>query len=276
MSQDPSTTLTTPIAIGRTAEIFAWRDGTILKLYRTWCPPDWVDYEAKVAAIVTQSGVPAPKSFEIVEVNGRRGLVYERVGGVSMLKQLSRQPLKLAAFGKILADLHFEMHRHTVPALPPQRGGLERAIHSAKLLPEELRAAALQRLASLPDGDRLCHGDFHPDNVLLTSKGPLIIDWMTANRGDPWADVARTHLLLTTGQPVGSSFLSRLMLLGRQQFFQAYRKQYEALNPGGNEQLRVWLPVMAAARLNENIENEQGSLLRVVREGFAKGGPNLL
>jgi aminoglycoside phosphotransferase (APT) family kinase protein len=105
----------------------------------------------------------------------------------------------------------------------------------------------------------------------LTSKGPLVIDWVTANRGDPWADVARTHLMLTMGQPVGSSFMARLMLLGRQQFFQGYRKQYEALAPGGTEQLRAWLPVLAAARLNENIENEQTGLLKVVREGITKG-----
>lgn len=271
LSDSSQLSLTTPIAIGRTAEIFAWRDGTILKLYRAWCPAEWVEYESKVAKIVTQAGVPSPQSFEIVEVNGRRGLVYERVDGVSMLKQLSRQPFKLGAYGKTLADLHLEMHRHPAPDLPPQRAPLERAIRSAKLLSEDLRAAALHRLAGMPDGERLCHGDFHPDNVLLTSKGPLVIDWVTATRGDPWADVARTQLMLTMGEPVGVSLMARLMLLGRQKFFQGYIRQYEALSPGRHERLHAWLPVIAAARLNENIQSEQNGLLKIIRKGFAKG-----
>lgn len=41
--------------------------------------------------------------------------------------------------------------------------------------------------------------DFHPDNVLLAARGPVIIDWPDATRGQPLADVARTSLLLRLG-----------------------------------------------------------------------------
>ncbi len=35
-----------PIALGRTAEVYAWQDNQVLKLYFDWCPPDWIEYEA--------------------------------------------------------------------------------------------------------------------------------------------------------------------------------------------------------------------------------------
>ncbi len=259
-----------PFAVGRTAEIFAWQEGTILKLYRDWCPPDWVDHEARIAAVVTQAGLPAPRAFDIVEVNGRRGLVYERVDGDSMLQEMLRQPLKLPRYGRMLADLHLEMHRQSAPTLPSQRSQLEHSINDAKSLPDDLRAAALQALARMPDGDSLCHGDFHPENVLMTAKGPLIIDWMTANRGNPWADVARTHLLLTIGQtPAHINILMRtVILVGRRTFYRAYMGRYQALAPEGKQQLQAWIPVLAAARLNEEIANEQQALLAIVTTGL--------
>lgn len=65
-------------ARGRTAEVYAWGDQQILKLYFSEFPSHWVDYELKIARVVQDAGLPSPKVGEIVEVNGRRGLVYER------------------------------------------------------------------------------------------------------------------------------------------------------------------------------------------------------
>jgi aminoglycoside phosphotransferase (APT) family kinase protein len=264
-------TLPPPFAVGRTAEIFAWKEGTVLKLYRDWCPSNWVEHEAHIAAVVVQAGLPAPRAYGIEEVNGRRGLVYERVDGESMLQTMRRRPYKLAAFGCLLADLHLEMHRQGAETLPDQRRQLEHSIASAKALPDDLRAAVFQALARLPGGDRLCHGDFHPDNVVLTVKGPVILDWMTANHGNPWADVARSHLLLTLGQPQGSSLVMRLMLLGRGVFYRAYLRRYQASAAPGGEQLQAWIPVMAAARLNEEIAHETPALLQMIRAGLGAG-----
>src|SRR5512133_3833293 len=65
----------TPIAEGRTAEIYAWEDHHSLKLYRDWCPSDCVEYESRIAHAVHAAGIPSPAAGEILEVNGRRGLL---------------------------------------------------------------------------------------------------------------------------------------------------------------------------------------------------------
>ncbi|MCI0563423.1 MAG: hypothetical protein MN733_33525, partial [Nitrososphaera sp.] len=84
-----------PTAQGRTAEIFPWDDGHVLKLFRDRCPPDSVEYEARVAGAIHEAGIPSPAAKEIIEVNGRRGLIYERLDGISMLEDMNARPWML-------------------------------------------------------------------------------------------------------------------------------------------------------------------------------------
>ena len=61
---------------------------------------------------------------------------------------------------------------------------------------EHHRIASRLKDRAKPDGDRLCHGDFHPMNILGDVSQPVIIDWPDARRGDPAADVCRSYLLM--------------------------------------------------------------------------------
>jgi Ser/Thr protein kinase RdoA (MazF antagonist) len=113
-----------PIALGRTAEIFAWDNEHILKLYRDWCPRDWVEYELKIGRIVQDAGLPVPRLGDLIEVDGRRGIVYERVDGVSMARMFQAKPWLLLHFARLLAELHAAIHACPVPAdfaLPARR-----------------------------------------------------------------------------------------------------------------------------------------------------------
>jgi aminoglycoside phosphotransferase (APT) family kinase protein len=64
------------------------------------------------------------------------------------------------------------------------------------LLDEPQRQILLNGLREMPDGDRLCRGDFHPRNVLDKASQPIAIDWPNACCGDPAADVCRSYLIL--------------------------------------------------------------------------------
>jgi aminoglycoside phosphotransferase (APT) family kinase protein len=55
------------------------------------------------------------------------------------------------------------------------------------------------------------HLDLHPLNVMLTKKGPVVIDWTGAARGDPAADVALAWVLLSAGQPPAGPVMSMLV-----------------------------------------------------------------
>ena len=129
-----------------------------------------------------------------------------------------------------------------------------------------MRRTALEKLDSLPEDDKLCHGDFHPNNILLTLRGPVVIDWMDATRGSPLLDVARSTLLfgggpLPPGLPRG--WLLRIL---QRRLYNQYLVHYIRLNPVGRQQLSEWLPVAAAGRLDENIYFDEERLLSIARQ----------
>lgn len=249
------------IAQGRTADIYPWKDGYIVKLFRDWFEPGDIEYEASLARAVHAVGLPTPAAGEIVHLEGRTGLIYERVHGKSMLELVQSKPWRVNAYAEQLAHLHAEMHSKTLPAdLPQQHSKLHRKISRANALPSGVRARTLACLGALPGGDRVCHGDFHPGNVLLKDKQAVIIDWIDAARGNPLADVARTSIILL-GAAHSDMVPGRLMKLIVQQFHTTYLRRYFQLRPGGEAEYRRWLPVIAAARLDENMPEIEHWLL---------------
>jgi Ser/Thr protein kinase RdoA (MazF antagonist) len=255
-----------PIAEGRTAEIYPWDDHHVLKLYREWCPPDWVEYEARIARAVYEAGVPSPAAGEIMEVNGRRGLIYERLDGISMLQDLNRRPWMMLKHARSLAELQVEINQQSASGLPSYKERLSDDIHHAGYLSEDLRDKALSMLSLLPDGQNVCHGDYHPGNVILTKGGPIVIDWMTASAGSPWTDVARTSLLLSIGAKGAGNQVSPLLRMVVRLYHRTYLNRYRALNADSENELERWMPVIAAARLNEDIIPEREALIGMVEE----------
>ena len=74
------------------------------------------------------------------------------------------------------ADMHTRRGNPEGSKLPSSRARLEDRIHAANL-PDVSEKFTLTRLAELPDGDALCHGDFHPLNLFLSDSGAIVIDW---------------------------------------------------------------------------------------------------
>jgi aminoglycoside phosphotransferase (APT) family kinase protein len=205
---------------------------------------------------------------EIVEVDGRYGLVYEKVRGRSMMESLGGRPWTFFRAARELARLQAEMHGIVaIPELPSQHRRLREKIEEAVPLDAGLRSGALAALASLTPGDRLCHGDFHPGNVLFTARGPVIIDWIDATRGSPGADLARSLLLMDLA-PLPFGTPARLVTAAiRGAFRRVYLRRYFQLCPTDRSMLEQWTAVNAAARLSEGVP-EEGALLDIVNEAF--------
>ena len=257
-----------PIAFGRTAEIYAWEDGWVLKLFHDWFPEESVRYEAELACAVQAAGLPVPAAGEIVEIGDRLGLPYQRVDGPSMLEEMSARPWTLPRFSRLLAELQAGMHDdNTITGLPSQQQRLETKIRRAEGLSPALRAAALEALAAMPEGERLCHGDFHPDNVLMTDHGPVVIDWIDATLGRPLADVARSSVILLGVSAPGSraTWVEKLTV---RWYHRIYLRHYFRLRPGGTDEYRAWRPIVAAARMSEGIAEIQDWLLSQVQAGL--------
>jgi len=144
-----------PIAIGRTAEIYAWGEGRILKLLRPGFPPGLIKQEEAITSAVYQAGLAALIIYAVVEVNGRPGIVYARIDGPSLLEAKQRRPFRLREHAAQLARLHAAIHTHTYSPAPEDAPGQKKILASLHLsLPGLLsigHARSPGRSASLAD-----------------------------------------------------------------------------------------------------------------------------
>jgi Ser/Thr protein kinase RdoA (MazF antagonist) len=259
------------IGSGREAEVFAWGPGRVLRLARTAALREEVERERIAVQAAALCGAPAPAAYEQVEVEGRPGLVLERLDGHDLLEGIVRRPWELALVPPVLARLQASLHESEAPAvLPELRAELARRLTSS-LVPRVLRDAALRALDGLPDADRLCHGDLHPGNVLRRpGDGYVLIDWKAATRGDPAADVARTRLLLIAAwiPNLGPGALQASLAPFRLGLYAAYRAAYARRRRLEHGAVSAWVPVIAAARLSYDITEERPRMLAIARRGL--------
>ncbi|MBX3081067.1 MAG: phosphotransferase [Anaerolineae bacterium] len=253
------------LALGRTAEIFAWGKGEqyVIKLPREGFTNEMIAYEAKITQQLTPLGLPMPAMIETAQVGERLGIVYERVNGQELGKQLEAKPWTLFNIARRMADLHFAIHQHAAPPeLPSLRERMQREITTADL-PDHLRADILASFQRLPDSDRVCHVDFHMLNVLSNATGDVVIDWISAAKGHPFADVARTYINILLWPPRKGlmDFVQRLV-----QYLMStiYVRRYTQHQPAIDKQWPAWIVCSAASRLAERIAGERETLLRII------------
>lgn len=63
-----------------------------------------MENETKVARAVVATGIPTPAAEEILELNGQRGIVYERATGISMLQDMNTRPMYADSHLKFLVN----------------------------------------------------------------------------------------------------------------------------------------------------------------------------
>ena len=250
---DPSTLL----GAGLSADVYSHGPGRVVKLFRSGYPRAVVDRKFRVVRAIHAAGLPAPAVHDFIERDGRCGFILERIEGPSLFTSVQAKPWTLFRSVRLLADLHAEVHRHPAPPeLPSQRETLAFAIRAATHLSPAIRDDALARLAALPDRDALCHGDFHPANIILSPRGPIIIDWDGATRGDPLCDVAITsRLMLHASLPAGSPrHMHFLLATFRSLLHRAYLRRSLRLRNASPSDLDRWrIPLAAAAKTDRSL-----------------------
>jgi aminoglycoside phosphotransferase (APT) family kinase protein len=160
----------TLLGSGRNADVYDIGGGRVLRRYRDGRDARAVAVEAKVMARARAAGVPVPEVFDVSGAD----IVMARATGPTMLEALGRQPLTVHDQAQLLARMHALVH-----AVPADVAGLRRPFGTESA-----------------ESHVLLHGDLHPQNVILTGNGPVIIDWEGAAAGPAIADVAMTWVLV--------------------------------------------------------------------------------
>jgi len=199
------------LTAGRDNTIFAVGEDRVLRR-----APDRRSFVAEARAMeqVAAAGYPVPRVHRVAPGE----MVLDRVPGPTMLDDLSRRPWRLAAHARLLADLHQRLHR--IPA------------------PDDLRVAPVP-------GPVVVHLDLHPQNVILSPSGPVVIDWTNVARGTAGADIAMTWMISAVSEVDEPGMLRPLLALFRRRFVQRF------LAHAGRDEARSVLREMSAYRAQD-------------------------
>jgi uncharacterized protein (TIGR02172 family) len=239
------------IGIGNTAAVYEWEESKVLKLFYEGYSKEAVEKEFRNAKAVENMYFPKPKAYEIIHCQGRMGIIYEAVIGESLLHWVMRtnNVQECAAY---MAKLHKSMIKNSISNVPCYKEFLKYNILEVPAVDSKKREEVLQILDKLPDGNTLCHGDFHPDNIILSDGQTMVIDFMNVCHGNFLYDVARTVYLMEF-TPVPKDIEDKEKLL---QFKKTLADLYLMQMNVTREMLKDYLSVIAFARLGE-CPNEQ-------------------
>jgi aminoglycoside phosphotransferase (APT) family kinase protein len=179
------------IGAGRAADVYALDGDRVLRRYRRGHS---AEPEAAAMTYLAQAGYPVPRVYDASGPD----LIMQRLDGHDMLADLMRRPWQARRHAATLARLHDQLHVIAAPPALPVRFG---------------------------PGDRVLHLDLHPANVMLTSAGPVVIDWNNVSAGPPAADVAMAWLIMATSEiePAPPAWLRPALAAIRATFVRRFR-----------------------------------------------------
>jgi Ser/Thr protein kinase RdoA (MazF antagonist) len=244
------------LAEGRMAEVFAYGDGAVVKLDR----PEWSGvsaFESEVLVRLAEAGLPVARSRGVVTIDGRCGVVLDRIEGGDLLTRLMAASAEdLEGCARRFTQLQRAINATHLDGLPDLVTRLHDEVDRSGL-PEPRRQELDRLLTDLDDGGRgVCHFDFHPLNVLVNAEEWTVIDWLTVASGPALADLART--LVLWGQRTDQPVLT---------FLRSVRRIGLAALGADDASCDAWVRVIAGARLAEGFDEGPSRWLRRVAAG---------
>lgn len=240
-----------PIAVGNTAEIYLW-EGMVVKVFKDHLPDTESVYEAKKQEFVYSKGLPVPRVIDVLKVHGKQAIVMEHINGKTIGELVSENRQQTEHYMDLSIDVQQQIHSVTADSFEPMAVKLRSKIKQA-VIEETYKTSLVYKLESMPNNNSLCHGDFHFFNLIVTDNDEVkIIDWVDASAGDSCADICRTYLLY--------SQLST-------ELAEKYLGVYLSKSDLSKDEILQWEPILAGARLAENIEKAEAErLLGIIKD----------
>ena len=244
-----------------------WSGPLVLRLFRQQDDPARARWESAVQTALVQLGYPAPRvllTTTDTEAVGGAFIVMERLPGRMMLDDVFKPSRLLLLLPRILsevpgtlAETQARLHEldpepllraldeDDLPATGVAPAGVSRRMATVDGQLEQLkRRIENARLEGLkpglqwllrhrppePEHRVICHGDFHPLNVLMQGEAVSgVIDWAMTTVADPAFDVGNTKLLLALAPLELPFILEKIGNVARpvlaRRYFEAYRRR---------------------------------------------------
>lgn len=228
------------IGKGKYNEVYKSGDAAIKLFNEGYAKADVLN-EAYIIALIEEVGLNIPKLREVPIVDGKLAIVMELTEGKTLEQLMKENPADSEKYVDQMLDIQLDMHEKRCPHLQKYKDKLVDRINRAGL-DENKKYEMLMILDGLPKHKKICHGDFIPQNIMISNDKAYILDWNHATQGNASADVARSYLWLSLHMPdVADMYLDKFCAKTDTQ------KRY----------VQQWMPIVAAARMYKHIPGEE-------------------
>ncbi len=256
------------IGEGSTAEVFSIAHDKVAKVFYEHIQVSQLKGEMNISAKIASLGLNVPAVYGEGDIEGKKAIIYEKIDGFPLTELLEKGLLSAIRSVNTMVSLQIYIHSKEAGDLPPLKFSLENRIKRAESLSGREKERIIDYLQTLPDGKQVCHGDYHPDNILISMHGKFVIDWAVSAAGSPLADLARSLLILQYGG-FPEKVTKRMYFaerIKRRMIAQYYIYLYKKHSPFKRESFQQWLLPVAAGRLSEKLPpKEIEELLSFVR-----------
>lgn len=190
----------------------------------------------------------------------------------SLKDEIDSNPKRYLECAAVLASEHAKVNAisDNQRGLADQKKVYTKFINSRTSIDEKCKKNLIEKLNSFPESDKVCHGDFHPINLLFNNNDVFIIDWLGATRGDPLADAAGSYLIIKAmGTETKKLTFFKKMVLSAfiSKFADAYIKEYINISGASMSDIEKWLPIRAATYLDVGLPQEANKrLLKIIHK----------
>ncbi|MEO3947882.1 phosphotransferase [Gorillibacterium sp. CAU 1737] len=272
------------IAEGGCSEVFVWEDADkIIKLAKPNTDDEAMRREYRNTLAAWECGIPVPRPYEWLQVEGRAGIVFERIHGETLaarfMKQLQQPFVDTSELEgediRLTARILHAIHSQSAPTHPlsSQKESFKQNIRYTSHLTSKEKKGVMAALDRLPAKHVLCHGDPNPGNIMVRDDGSsVILDWMNATVGNPEGDLAEyiimiRYAVLPEDLP---SELRKSFTAFREAVIDTFMDEYTRLSGLTYEEVYPWIMPVAARKLSADAisEEEKGQLVSFIQQNL--------
>ncbi len=180
------------IGAGACGEVFRLDDETIIKLYYDRVKAEEIEREKALAKRAFVLGVPTAISYDIVEADGRTGVVYELIKSKTLSELIRENPENIETYTDLYADVCRQIHSiHADTSDLPDFKDLNRQDIPRLAIPDGDKQYLYRLLDIVPDSAGCIHGDLNINNIMVQNGECCLIDMGEFSRGIAMFDISR-------------------------------------------------------------------------------------
>lgn len=223
------------ISAGSTVDVYESGEYAV-KVFKPDCPKTIVFYEALMNSKIEETDINIPGTAEVCRLDdGRWAIASQFIKGKTLAQIMDEEPENRDDYLDDMVEIQLDIHEHTLSGVTKLKDSLRAQIESLDVIDHIKKYELLTRLDSAPKHIKLCHGNFGPENIIVTDNDEVyIIDWVGASIGNASADIAKTYLKL--------SFKST-------ELAEKYMTLFCQKTGTSKKYVQEWLPIMAASTL---------------------------